>query len=156
MIIFCKLIWLDTNIVYNCALTEIITQANMAQKKQAFTIERTFRSSPTILYDFLTTPSGLIQWFSDSADLNGDIYTFGWNGDEQNAEVLSFDEEDYIRLRWEDEDDDKAYFEYRIKKNDITGETILYLTDFAFKNEVKETINLWDSQLNDLKKCIGG
>jgi len=49
----------------------------MAQKKQAFTIERTFRSSPTILYDFLTTPSGLIQWFSDSADLNGDIYTFG-------------------------------------------------------------------------------
>jgi uncharacterized protein YndB with AHSA1/START domain len=128
----------------------------MAQKKQAFTIERTFRSSPTILYDFLTTPSGLIQWFSDSADLNGDIYTFGWNGDEQNAEVLSFDEEDYIRLRWEDEDDDKAYFEYRIKKNDITGETILYLTDFAFKNEIKETINLWDSQLNDLKKCIGG
>jgi len=59
-------------------------------------------------------------------------------------------------LRWEDEDDDKAYFEYRIKKNDITGETILYLTDFAFKNEIKETINLWDSQLNDLKKCIGG
>ena len=128
----------------------------MAQKKQAFTIERTFRSSPAILYDFLTTPSGLIQWFSDSADLNGDIYSFGWNGDEQNAEVLSFDEEDYIRLRWEDEDDDKAYFEYRIKKNDITGETILYLTDFAFKNEIKETINLWDSQLNDLKKCIGG
>ena len=156
MIIFYKLIWLDTNIVYNCALTEIITQGNMAQKKQAFTIERTFRSSPTILYDFLTTPSGLIQWFSDSADLNGDIYTFGWSGDEQNAEVLSFDEEDYIRLRWEDEEDDKAYFEYRIKKNDITGETILYLTDFAFKNEVKETINLWDSQLNDLKKCIGG
>ena len=128
----------------------------MAQKKQAFTIERTFRSSPAILYDFLTTPSGLIQWFSDSADLNGDIYSFGWNGDEQNAEVLSFDEEDYIRLRWEDEDDDKAYFEYRIKKNEITGETILYVTDFAFKNEIKETISLWDSQLNDLKKCIGG
>ena len=128
----------------------------MAQKKQAFTIERTFRSSPAILYDFLTTPSGLIQWFSDSADLNGDIYSFGWNGDEQNAEVLSFDEEDYIRLRWEDEEDDKAYFEYRIKKNEITGETILYVTDFAFKNEIKETINLWDSQLVDLKKCIGG
>lgn len=128
----------------------------MAQKKQAFTIERTFRSSPTILYDFLTTPSGLIQWFSDSADLNGDVYSFGWSGDEQSAEVLSFDEEDYIRLRWEDEDDEKAYFEYKIKKNEITGETILYVTDFAYKNEIKETISLWDSQLNDLKKCIGG
>lgn len=128
----------------------------MAQKKQPFTIERTFRSSPVILYDFLTTPSGLIQWFSDSADLNGDVYTFGWNGDEQTAEVLSFDEEEYIRLRWEDEEDDKAFFEYRIKKNEITGETILYVTDYAYKDEIKETISLWESQLNDLKKCIGG
>lgn len=128
----------------------------MAQKKQPFTIERTFRSSPVILYDFLTTPSGLIQWFSDSADLNGDIYTFGWNGDEQTAEVLSYDEEEFIRLRWEDEEDDKAYFEYRIKKNEITGETILYVTDFAYKDEIKESISLWESQLNDLKKCIGG
>ncbi len=126
------------------------------QKKQPFTIERTFRSSPVILYDFLTTPSGLIQWFSDSADLNGDIYTFGWNGDEQTAEVLSFDEEEYIRLRWEDEEDDKAFFEYRIKRNEITGETILYVTDYAYKDEIKETISLWESQLNDLKKCIGG
>lgn len=128
----------------------------MAQKKQPFTIERTFRSSPVILYDFLTTPSGLIQWFSDSADLNGDVYTFGWNGDEQTAEVLSYDEEEFIRLRWEDEEDDKAFFEYKIKKNEITGETILYVTDYAYKDEIKETISLWESQLNDLKKCIGG
>lgn len=128
----------------------------MAQKKQPFTIERTFRSSPVILYDFLTTPSGLIQWFSDSADLNGDVYTFGWNGDEQTAEVLSYDEEEYIRLRWEDEEDDKAFFEYRIKRNEITGETILYVTDYAYKDEIKESISLWESQLNDLKKCIGG
>lgn len=128
----------------------------MSQKKQAFTIERTFRSSPTILYNFLTTPSGLVQWFADKVDLNGDIYTFEWNGDEQEAEVLSFDEEEYIRLRWEDEEDDKAFFEYRIKKNEITGETILYITDFAYKDEIKESISLWDSQLNDLKICIGG
>jgi len=128
----------------------------MSLKKQPFTIERTFRSSPTILYNFLTTPSGLVQWFADKVDLNGDIYTFEWNGDEQEAEVLSFDEEEYIRLRWTDEEDDKAFFEYRIKRNEITGETILYITDFAPRDEIKESISLWDSQLNDLKKCIGG
>jgi uncharacterized protein YndB with AHSA1/START domain len=128
----------------------------MSQKKQPFTIERTFRSSPTILYNFLTTPSGLVQWFADKVDLNGDIYTFDWNGDEQEAEILSFDEEEYIKLRWTDEEDDKAFFEYRIKRNEITGETILYITDFAPKDEIKESISLWDSQLNDLKKCIGG
>ena len=129
----------------------------MAQKKQPFTIERTFRSSPVILYDFLTSPSGLIQWFSDTCDLNDDIYTFGWKGgDDQEAEVLSSEEGESIRLRWEDEEDDKAYFEYDIKKNEITGDTILYVTDFAYRNEINESISLWESQLDDLRKCIGG
>lgn len=128
----------------------------MSQKKKMFTVERTFRSSPAILYKFLTTPSGLIQWFSDSADLNGDIYTFGWSGDEQEAEILNSEEGEFIKLRWEDEEDDKAYFEYSIKKNDITGDTILYITDFAYKDEIEETISLWESQLDDLKKCSGG
>lgn len=128
----------------------------MAQRKIPFTIERTFRSSPAILYDFLTTPSGLVQWFADYVDLNGDVYTFTWSGDDQNAEVLNFDEEEFVRMRWEDEEDDKAFFEFRIKKNEITGETILYVTDFAYKDEIKESRALWESQLNDLKKCIGG
>ena len=128
----------------------------MAQKKKPFTIEKTFRSSPVILYDFLTSPSGLIQWFSDSADLNNDVYTFGWSGDEEQAEVLSFEEDESIRLRWEDEEDEKAYFAFSIKKNDITGDTILYVTDFAYKDELESSISLWESQLEDLKKCIGG
>ena len=128
----------------------------MAQKKKPFTIEKTFRSSPVILYDFLTSPSGLIQWFSDSADLNNDVYTFGWSGDEEQAEVLSFEEDESIRLRWEDEEDEKADFEFSIKKNDITGDTILYVTDFAYKDELESSISLWESQLEDLKKCIGG
>ncbi|MEZ5054102.1 MAG: START-like domain-containing protein [Chitinophagales bacterium] len=46
-------------------------------KKIPFTVERTFKSSPTILYNFLTTPSGLVQWFADYVDLdpNGEVFT---------------------------------------------------------------------------------
>src|SRR5690554_3575952 len=128
----------------------------MSQKKKLFTIERAFRSSPTILYKFLTTPSELIQWFSDTADLNDDIYTFSWSGEEQNAEILNSEEDVFIRLRWDDEEDEKAYFEYNIKKNDITGETILYITDFAEKDDIEGAISLWESQLDDLQKCSGG
>jgi uncharacterized protein YndB with AHSA1/START domain len=128
----------------------------MAVRKVPFTIERTFRSSPTILYEFLTSTACLVQWFCDHVDLTGELYTFSWNGDEQQAEVLSFDEDVFVRLRWLDDEDDKAYFEYRIKKNDITGETILYITDFAYKEEIQESAQLWDSQLKDLKVCIGG
>ena len=128
----------------------------MSQKKNLFTIERAFRASPTILYKFLTTPSELIQWFSDTADLNDDVYTFSWSGEEQSAEILNSEEDSFIRLRWDDEEDEKAYFEYNIKRNEITGETILYVSDFAEKDDIEGSISLWESQLDDLKKCSGG
>ena len=128
----------------------------MSARKVPFQIERTFRSSPTILYEFLTSTACLVQWFADKADLNGEIYTFTWNGDEQEAEVLSYDEDEFVKLHWLDDEDDKAYFEYRIKKNDITGETILYITDYAYKEDINDSKELWESQLDDLKVCIGG
>ena len=126
-------------------------------KKIPFTVERTFKSSPAILYDFLTTPSGLVQWFADYVDLdpNGEVFTFEWNGDEQTAEVLNYEEDEHIKLRWEDEEDDRAYFEYKIKVTDITKETILTVTDFAYKEDVASSKELWNSQLNDLAKALG-
>lgn len=126
-------------------------------KKIPFTIERTFKSSPTILYNFLTTPSGLVQWFADYVDLdpNGEVFTFEWNGDEQVAEVLNYEEDEYIKLRWQDEEDDKAYFEYKIRVTDITKETILTITDFAYKEDIESAKELWRSQLVDLAKALG-
>ncbi len=126
-------------------------------KKVPFTVERTFRSSPAILYSFLTTPSGLVQWFADYVDLdpNGEVFTFEWNGEEQNAEVLAYEEEEYVKLRWEDDDDDRAYFEYRIRVTDITKETILTVTDYAYKEDIESSKALWMSQLNDLAKVLG-
>ncbi|HNF49693.1 MAG TPA: START-like domain-containing protein [Chitinophagales bacterium] len=126
-------------------------------KKVPFTVERTFRSSPAILYSFLTTPSGLVQWFADYVDLdpNGEVFTFEWNGEEQNAEVLAYEEEEFVKLRWEDDDDDRAYFEYRIRVTDITKETILTVTDYAYKEDVESSKALWMSQLNDLAKALG-
>ena len=126
-------------------------------KKIPFSVERTYKSSPSILYNFLTTPSGLVQWFADYVDLdpNGEVFTFEWNGEEQRAVVLAYEDDEYVKLQWEDEEDEKAYFEYRIKVTDITKETILTVTDFAEKEDVASAKELWRSQLNDLAKALG-
>ncbi|MFN9981253.1 MAG: START-like domain-containing protein, partial [bacterium] len=36
--------------------------------KQLYTLEFPVRCSPTILYDFLSTPAGLSEWFADKVD----------------------------------------------------------------------------------------
>ncbi|MCB0511704.1 MAG: START-like domain-containing protein [Chitinophagales bacterium] len=126
-------------------------------KKIPFSVERTYKSSPSILYSFLTTPSGLVQWFADYVDLdpNGEVFTFEWNGDEQRAIVLAYEDDEYVKLQWEDEEDEKAYFEYKIKVTDITKETILTVTDYAEKEDIPSAKELWLSQLNDLAKALG-
>ena len=69
--------------------------------------------------------------------------------------MLAYEEDEFIKLRWEDEEDEKAFFEYRIRVTDITKETILTVTDFAEKDELDSSRELWKSQLNDLAKALG-
>ena len=76
-------------------------------------------------------------------------------GDIQEAEILIDIEEDTFRLRWLDDEDEKAFFEFKIRKSEITNETILFITDFAEKDDLKSSKDLWDSQLNDLARVVG-
>ncbi len=124
----------------------------MSDKKE-FTIERTFRASPTILFKFLTTPSGLVQWFADHVDKTGDLYSFFWNGVEEKAKITSYHEDELLKLQWVEEPE---YIQYRIDKSEVTGETILFITDFAEEDEIEDQEELWESQLDDLTKCMGG
>lgn len=121
-----------------------------------FTMEFLFRASPTILYKFLTTPSCLIRWFCDEVDIQGDVYTFVWSGAEEVAEVIEDIEEELIRFRWEEADDEEEYLEFRISKSPVTGETILEITDYCDEDEVNDQKQLWDSQIKELKKETGG
>lgn len=123
-------------------------------KTKKFTLEYIIRSSPIILYNFLTTPAGLSQWFADSVDNEGRTYFFTWRGQTEKAEMVSTEEDDFIRFRWEWQDPEE-YFEFKIDKTEVTDDTILYITDFADESEVESQKRLWDSQIHNLIKRIG-
>ena len=122
--------------------------------KQKFTLEYPVRSSPNILYEFLATSNGLGEWFADTVDEQGNIFTFGWNGTFEDAEVIEQEEEKLIRFRW-DGAPKEEYFEFRIDKSEITNQTILVITDFAEKKDIKDQSQLWDYQVKDLFHRIG-
>ena len=60
----------------------------MIPKKQ-FSIEYDFHSSPQLLFQYLSTPSGLSEWFSDDVNSRGEKYTFFWSESEEDARLLS-------------------------------------------------------------------
>ena len=123
-------------------------------KKILFTLEYPVRCSPGILYEFLSTPSGLQEWFADKVDERDGIFTFGWNGTEDKAELLDKEETKYIRFHWTHTTKEE-YFEFAIEKYEVTNQKILIVKDFAEKKDIKDQSQLWEYQVKDLFHRIG-
>lgn len=122
--------------------------------KVKFTCEFVVRSSPGILYNFLTSSSSLAQWFSDTCDVNREIYTFGWDGAEEDAERLDYIEDQYVKYRWT-ESDEEEFFDFHITKSEISNDTVLTINDFAEEDEIEDQILLWENQIKTLSAVIG-
>ena len=122
--------------------------------KQKFTLEYPVRCSPTILYEFLATSNGLGEWFAESVDVQDGKYYFTWNGSDEEAEMLEQELEKFIRFRWAGAPKEE-YFEFKIEKSEITNQTILVITYFAEKRDIKDQTQLWDYQVKDLFHRLG-
>jgi uncharacterized protein YndB with AHSA1/START domain len=122
--------------------------------KTKYELEYTLNTSPNILFNRLSTPEGLSEWFADNVNLRKGKYTFIWEGTEQEASVLQKKANKLIRFHWEDEEED-SYFEFRIHTDELTGDVALWITDFAEEGEKDDAVDLWDSQISELKHAIG-
>ena len=122
--------------------------------KVKINLEYLINCSPKVLYNRLSTASGLTEWFADDVRVRGKRYTFIWDGSEQTAEMTLHKENRLVRFNWVDEDDE-TYFEFKITRDELTGDVSLLITDFAEEDEVDETRGLWDSQIDALKHVLG-
>ena len=61
----------------------------------------------------------------------------------------------FIKFRWDEEKESKSYFEFRIHQIELTGNTILEVTDYAESDEKEGSIELWNLQVDDLKHKLG-
>jgi len=123
--------------------------------KKKFELEYAINSSPKVLFNRLSTPEGLAEWFADDVNLSEGIYTFIWERSEQQAEVIQAKDNKYIRFRWLEEDEGDSYFEFRLNQDELTGDVSLLVTDFAEEDEKTDAVELWDTQIAGLKHVIG-
>ncbi|MCE3226512.1 MAG: hypothetical protein K0S32_1063 [Bacteroidetes bacterium] len=120
-----------------------------------FELELVVRSSPEMLFEFLSTPSGLSEWFCDDVNIRNGIYTFIWDGQLQQARLLKTVDDQLVRFQWVDKTDG-SYFEFRIQKDDLTNDISLIITDFAETvSERESSKRLWQSQVEKLMHIIG-
>lgn len=124
--------------------------------KVKFELEVAIHASPSMLYQYIATPSSLQEWFADKVNSRGKIFSFIWDGIEEQAELVLKKSDEKIRFKWLESEDDESYFEIRIQVHPLTNDVSLVITDFADdEDEVEEAKQLWENQIEELKHTIG-
>ena len=125
--------------------------------KKSFTIEYDFHASPQLLFQYLSTHSGLSEWFADNVNSRGELFTFIWDDSEEEALLLQKKNNEKVRFQWVDDenDSDDYFFEFKIMVDEITKDVSLIITDFAEEDELEESKMLWDNLVLDLKQVLG-
>ena len=123
--------------------------------KVKFEMEFPIQVSPSLLFQYISTPSGMSEWYADNVNSRGEFFTFIWEGSEEKARLLGKKSGERIKFRWVDDEETDYYFEMRIQVDDITKDVSLMVTDFAEEDEIEEAKMLWDNMISNLKHILG-
>ncbi len=122
-------------------------------------LEYQVNTSPGVLFQRLSTPHGLSEWFANDVNLSGNVFTFFWDGDSKKAEMVEKKENKFVKFRWLDEFNGKEtskHFAFKLSKDELTGEISLTVVEEVNEEEdLEETISLWNYQIGELKRLIG-
>ncbi len=120
-----------------------------------FSMEFMIKSSPEFLYTYISSPSGLSEWFADDVRLNGDIFTFEWEGSEEKAKLLSKRMNKFVKFQWLNKGPEE-YFSFEIDQDDLTGDVALIITDFEEEASINESQMIYNVSVEKLRQTIGG
>ncbi len=133
------------------AKTKKITMADKIKYELEFPIQ----ASPSLLYQYISTPSGMQEWYADNVNSRGEFFKFIWDGSEEEAKLVVKKKGERIRFQWLDDEGTDYYFELRIQVDEITKDVSLMVTDFAEEDELDEGKMLWENMIGELKQILG-
>jgi uncharacterized protein YndB with AHSA1/START domain len=123
--------------------------------KIKYELEFPIQASPSLLYQYISTPSGMQEWYADNVNSRGEFFKFIWDGSEEEAKLVVKKKGERIRFQWLDDEGTDYYFELRIQVDEITKDVSLMVTDFAEEDELDEGKMLWENMIGELKQILG-
>lgn len=129
--------------------------------KFKFVTEFEINASQKMLFPYLSSASGLAQWFADDVNINEDkIYIFLWDGEEHRARKVSQRANQSVKFEFlpetEEDEDDPSYIELKLDVNDLTQTVFIQITDYSNLDDEEEQQDLWENLIHCLKELIGG
>ncbi|MAR85545.1 MAG: ATPase [Cytophagia bacterium] len=128
--------------------------------KQKFVGEYQINASRKMLFPYLSTATGLCQWFADDVNINNIDKTliFIVDGDERIAKIDSIKNNRYVKFRFLNDDEkpkDNDTLEFRLEINELTQSVFVRVIEYTETDDLDESYQIWDNLLSQLKEIIG-
>jgi uncharacterized protein YndB with AHSA1/START domain len=130
-----------------------------SMEKYKFITEFELRSSPKVLFPYISTPSGLEQWYAEKVTVLPDHrFDFQWDGESHIARQTGLRINKAVKFEFEhtSEDDlDNEYVELKLEVSELTQTTFLRIIDYSKNKDEAELVSLWDGFLDNLRDIVG-
>ncbi len=118
-------------------------------------------ASKNILYPYISTPSGLENWFADKVTINEDkVYTLVWDGEDHYGVKAGGTQGKSMKFEFLDDNkqklDDPNTLEFSLEKNEFTSMMYLKVTDYSENDDAEDLFDLWSQMVDGLKEVVGG
>ena len=128
--------------------------------KQKFVGEYQINASRKMLFPYLSTATGLCQWFADDVNINNIDKTliFIVDGDERIAKIDSIKNNRYVKFRFLNDNEkpkDNDTLEFRLEINELTQSVFVRVIEYTETDDLEESYQIWDNLLSQLKEIIG-
>jgi hypothetical protein len=117
--------------------------------------EYLLKTSNKILYNFLSTPDGLQEWFADHVNFKAGEYEFAWDDESAKAKMINKKANESIKFEFTDDERLGNTLEFKINTDPLTKDLALHISDYCLKEEEKSNKQLWDFLINNLKTKLG-
>ena len=126
-----------------------------------FVADYQLNASKKIVYAYLSSASGLQEWFADKVRI-----------DEDKNYIFNFDQEDHyakqtivkanLHVRWDffdpksSDSPKESYIEFKLDETELTQSLFLKVIDQSNFYSPDELEGIWDGLISQLKGTIGG
>jgi uncharacterized protein YndB with AHSA1/START domain len=128
--------------------------------KNKFVTDFEINASKKMLYPYISTASGLAQWFADDVTVNEDkVYNFMWDGEDHRAKIVTQRVNNFVKFEFEENGsgvNDSQFVEFRLEMNELTQTVFLHITDFTENDDNEELQDMWTNLVDVLKEIVGG
>jgi len=127
--------------------------------KYKYHAEFEIHCDPKRLYQYISTPSGLQEWFADRViPINEKTFDMIWDKQSHPAKVVSKRLNSHIKFQFTDTtgtEEDLNYIEFKIEYSEITQTSFLHITDYSEMTDKSDLDDLWNKLVGYLLDAIG-